>query len=547
MKAIYLGGEELDSQYKVLLIDDEAEIREGMAFRIPWEQLGLKICGTAENGLEALELVERNHPDIIITDIQMPFMDGLTFIQKAQKMVPLSKFIVFSGYERFEYAQKAVSLHVTEYLLKPFSSQELVEVLRQTKNEIIREKQERRNIESLQKQFQENLPLLKQSFLLSCLGGLASEESIEKQSTSFDMSSKQAYQVLLFDTGNLKMSSHFEGKEALYRIGLKQFIIENLSKLVKCDTFIFGEYVVSILASTATFEMDDLLKRVNEVCREASRENGEMVVAGVSQVVRGLGELPIAYKQAQEALAYSYRLDRQELFATYIQDVVHTTELLILTEKEERQFTNLLKLGNIDDLRAFIQSIFAEIKAKHVSFQSYRLYLIEYLTLILRVVTSYELEPQQVFKEDALRKIESLDKFSLEEIGQWFLEKSLQLNQEIQMTTKDSGKAVINKAKWLVKERYQDPNLTIEAISQELFLSSAYFSSLFKKETGQSFISYLTNERLKQAVHLLETTTDKNYMIAEKVGYSEPNYFSYVFKKHYGVSPSKYRAQQIVL
>lgn len=111
------------------------------------------------------------------------------------------------------------------------------------------------------------------------------------------------------------------------------------------------------------------------------------------------------------------------------------------------------------------------------------------------------------------------------------------------MTTVDSGKALIQKAKLLVKEDYQNPDLTIEAVSQKLYLSAAYFSSVFKKETGQSFVSYLTKERLSQAVILLETTTDKSYMIAEKVGYSEPNYFSYVFKKHYGLSPSKYRNQ----
>ena len=162
------------------------------------------------------------------------------------------------------------------------------------------------------------------------------------------------------------------------------------------------------------------------------------------------------------------------------------------------------------------------------------------------MVTSYDFDPQQVFQEDVMKKIEILDKLSLEEMTSWFLQKSIQLNQSIQMTTIDSGKAAINKAKWLVKEKYQNPDLSIEDISQELFLSSAYFSSIFKKETGQSFVSYLTNERLKQAAHLLETTADKSYIIAEKVGYSEPNYFSYVFKKHYGLSPSKYRNQRVV-
>lgn len=537
----------MEKKYKVLLIDDEAEIREGMAARIPWEELGLKICGTAENGLEALELAEKKHPDIIITDIQMPFMDGLTFIQKAQKMLPLSKFIVFSGYERFEYAQKAVSLHVTEYLLKPFSAQDLVEVLIHTKNEMHQEKQQRRNLEVLQQQFQENLPLLRQNFLLSCMSGIVTEESIIQQSASFHLKAKESYSVLLFDTGSLKNSTHFKGQEALYMMSIKQFVIDNLSPLVENETFVFGEYVVSLLIPQKAFDVDHLMKHVNEICREVSRENGEMVVAGMSQIVSELAQLPVAYEQAQDALAYSYRLDRQEWFATYIKDVVQPKSLLILTEKEERQLTNLLKLGSTDDLEQMITAIFDKIKHQHLSFQNYRVYLIEHLTLLLRVVTAYGFDPQQVFQEDVMKKIEILDKLSLEEMLSWFLQKSIQLNQEIQMTNIDSGKAAINKAKWLVKEQYQNPDLSIEDISKELFLSSAYFSSIFKKETGQSFVSYLTQERLKQAAHLLETTSDKSYMIAEKVGYSEPNYFSYVFKKHYGLSPSKYRNQGVSL
>lgn len=534
----------MDKGYKVLLVDDEAEIREGMAHRIPWEELGFTICGTAENGLEALDIIEKEYPEIIITDIQMPFMDGLELIEQARLLLPLSKFIVFSGYDVFEYAQKAVSLHVAEYLLKPFSAQDLIEVLEKVKASMDEEKQAQRDIEKLQQQFEESLPLLRQSFLLSCLNGGMTPESIVQQSSRLDLDKNQGYSVLLFDGGSLQDAPHFQGKEELYLVAVKQFILENLSPVVQSETFIFGEVIISILLLESTIDMNELLKRINEICREASRLNGGTVVAGVSQRVATLFQLAFAYEQAQDALAYSYRLDRQEWFTTYIQDVVQqSVALFILTEQEQRRFANLLKLGSREGLETFVMDTFEKISDAHLSLPQYRVYLLEHVTLLLRIMNSYEMTPMSIFQEDVMGKIEQLDKVSLEEMRDWFLQKSEQLRQGIQMTTADSGKALIQKAKLLVKENYQNPDLTIEEISQKLYLSAAYFSSVFKKETGQSFVSYLTKERLSQAVILLETTADKSYMIAAKVGYSEPNYFSYVFKKHYGLSPSKYRNQ----
>lgn len=534
----------MSNRYKVLLVDDEAEIREGMALRVPWEELGFEICGTAENGLEALDIIEKEYPEIIITDIQMPFMDGLELIDRARSLLPLSKFVVFSGYDVFEYAQKAVSLHVTEYLLKPFSAQDLIAILEKMKQSMDEEKQQRRDIAKLQQEFEENLPFLRQSFLLSCLSGFVTLERIEQQSMSFALKMRQDYTVLLFDVGSLKNNPHFKGKEELYLVAVRQFVTENLTSLTQNDTFIFGEHIVSIVTLEASFDMNELLKRVNEICREAGQINGGTIVAGVSQKVTDLTQLAFAYQQSQDALAYSYRLDRQEGFTTYIKDVVQQSPtLLILTEKEERRLTNVLKLGSQENLEALVQEIFEKIKREHLSLAHYRVFLLEHVTLLLRVANTYELDPAHVFGEDLMKYVELLDRVSLEEMRAWFFEKAQQLKHEIQMTTVDSGKALIQKAKLLVKEWYKDPDLSIEKISQQLYLSAAYFSSVFKKETGQSFVSFLTEERLKQAVHLLETTTDKSYMIAEKVGYSEPNYFSYVFKKHYGLSPSKYRNQ----
>lgn len=154
--------------YRVLLVDDEEEIRAGISRKIDWDSLGFTLAGEADNGEEALELAELVRPDVVLTDIKMPFMDGLELCRRLKRVLPAAKTVVFSGFDDFEYARKAVGMGVSEYIMKPINAQEMSGVLLRLKDQLDQQQAERRDMESLRRRYEESLPVLRELFIPGC-------------------------------------------------------------------------------------------------------------------------------------------------------------------------------------------------------------------------------------------------------------------------------------------------------------------------------------------------------------------------------------------
>ncbi len=186
-----------------------------------------------------------------------------------------------------------------------------------------------------------------------------------------------------------------------------------------------------------------------------------------------------------------------------------------------------------------MKSLFEKIRGQMLSNSQLEVYFIEVKIAFMRLLQYYEIETERFDEIDSLHVIDEIG--SLNEAEKWLTQMSLEISQMIEETRKNSRSMITMRAKEFMLENYGDEELTVEKVSSILHVSPNYFSTLFKKEMQVSFISYLTEIRMKKAVEFLDMTDDKSYMIAEKVGYSDPNYFSHVFKKHFGVSPQKYR------
>ncbi len=281
--------------YNVMLVDDEEEVRIAIEKKINWGELGFNVVGTAGNGFDALDMALQQRPDVVMTDINMPFMNGLEFSKQLKAELPTTKFVILSGYDEFEYAKEAIELSVEEYILKPVNSDELYQLFSRLKNRLDDELEKRRNLENLEKYYQESFPYFKEQLL--------------------DATVASGFDAISADFGMLK----------------------NLS-------------------------------------------------------------------------------------------------------------------ANANDL--------------------------------------------------------------------------------------------VEKAKVYILEHYSDSDLSVDKICSHLNVTPNYFSTLFRKKTGFTFVTYLTNLRMEKAKWLLDNTDEKAYIIAGMIGIDEPNYFSYVFKKAYGISPSKYRQKK---
>lgn len=529
--------------YKVLIVDDEEEIRLGIIKKIPWQKYGFIVVGDAENGKDALECVERLQPDIIMTDIKMPFMDGLELGERVSKISPSTKIIIFSGSDDLQYAHKAIKINVVEYVLKPINSNELIEVLKKLKKTIDEEYNEKKNMEKLYEYYNESLPILKEKFLVGTIEGRINNESWIDEGRKIGIEFNSPYfsvAVLYNDKSNYDEKNNIFNEDNLIDITIKQVVDEVMSNYSKTISFIYSGMVIIINNFNKEEEILEFIDGLSEVCKTSERIVGQKVSAGIGQIARGYDEIRFSYKMARNALHYRLVLGTGK--AIYIEDVEPDNSVqLQFDENDERELINAIKIKSEEDIKRVVGRLFKKIEKLLLPFNKYKIYLIEITTSLLKVVQAYDINMEQVFG-DNFNCYSHLDDFnSIEEVEDWFIKKSIKINVLIKRERLDSSKLMIEKAKQYINKNYKNSDLSVETLCSHLHVSPTYFSTLFKKATGISFINYLTAIRLEAAVDLLNTTDFKSYIIAEEVGYIEPNYFSYVFKKKYGVSPSRYR------
>ncbi|MCI5995689.1 MAG: response regulator [Blautia sp.] len=528
--------------YKVMLVDDEEAVRQAIARKLDWEAIGFEVIATAENGEEALELAEKLSPDVVMTDIMMPFMDGLTLCRKMKESQRNIRIVIFSGFDEFEYAREAIKLEVEEYILKPIDSEELRNVFLRIKKNLDAEIDEKRNHEKLYEYYQKSLPVMKEQFMAGLLEGKISDELIEEMNESYEVNlDAPFYSVAVFraDMGEQAME-----RRSLINLSLKQIINENTKKRTDFRSFLYLDLVAVIMLLEEAAEVKKEIQEMNQICKEANRLLEVNVTAGIGQAVTGLGNLAVSYQGAVDAVDYRVLLEPNQ--AIYIRDIQPAPSRdFVLDDQDIQKVTKAVKLGRQHEVREAVEELMGKFKHSNISLHRYQVAMMELVTELLKLGRSYHLNLEEIFggNMDFYQEIAKFD--SLDSLGEWLYNVCMKFRSLIRQEQTDSTKLLTEKAKQFIQENYADSNLSVEILSNYLNVSAAYFSTIFKKETGQSFVMYLTNVRMEAALELLNNTQEKTYVIAGEVGYTEPNYFSYVFRKKYGMSPTKYRMSKM--
>lgn len=530
--------------YRILLADDEAEIREGIIKKIDWGNLGYTVVGDAENGLDALEKAEHLHPDVVMTDIKMPFMDGLELGSRLRVSMPSTKLIIFSGFDDFEYAQKAIKINVAEYVLKPINANELTETLKKMKQQLDSEFAERRNVEMLRKSYMDSLPVLREQFLVGLIEGRISEERMRAQAPLFQINllAQGGWAAAVVRADCSPRDGAALREEELIPISLKRTVDDILGNYCRFAGFLYSDCVTVIAELDPKTGVVPLINGMNEVCKYAELVLGVKILSGVGTPCSALPDIRHSYREAQNAMDYCAAMGAGK--AIYISDVEPETSVkLQFDEHDERDLSNAIKMGSEEEIREKIGALFARFESLLLPPNQYQIYLMEMMTSLLKVMHAYELSTEEIFGEhfNYANTIAALR--SPAEMKQWCIECCIKISALVKHERIHSTRVLAQNAKQYIAENYQNSELSVESLCSFLHVSPTYFSTVFKRETGMSFVAYLTEVRLQEAVSLLNTTNDKTYIIAGKVGYIEPNYFSYVFKKKFGVSPSKYRGQ----
>ncbi|MGE5614581.1 MAG: response regulator [Bacillota bacterium] len=532
--------------YKLIIVDDEDEVRQGILQNINWEKYGFQVAGEAENGREALDHIEKEVPDLVITDIKMPVMDGLELSSILKESFPTVKIVIITGFDDFKYAQQAIKYGVLEYILKPVLPKDIEDLLERLKRLLDEEHEHNEDIKRLKEHYNNSLPVMRDKFLTSLITGKLKEAEIESKVRNFDLKLLGKIfmaAVIGIDNNSLKQGNFESEDTELISFAVFNIADEIVKKHSAGEVFIYPEHPVVITCfdsgdnSAAYRRTFSILEEIRQSVEKYLKFT---ITIGLGNACDSAGMLGESYKSALTALDYRLLIGNNKVI--YIDDVEPQPKNNILFDEEkERALLTAIKFGTEDDINSAIDMLFKDLMASRVSLKDYQVFLLELVASILKISKSLQLDSKNILNKDGNLMDKIFGSGTSEEVIAWIKEICINLANSILSMRQNTCKLLLDKAKEYIKENYSDQEISINKVSSHLHISPSYLSLIFKKETGETFLNYLIRIRLEAAEGLLMNTSLKTSEIAKRIGYSDPHYFSYFFKRNFGVSPREFR------
>lgn len=517
--------------YKVFFVEDEIVTREGIRDNVDWQAHGFELCGEAPDGEVALPLLQTTCPDVLITDIKMPFMDGLQLARIVRERMPRTKIVILSGHDEFEYAQQAIKLGVTEYLLKPVTVQNMHGVLRRLARELSREHDEAEALERLREQLQASRATLVERLWFKLLvGAISLSEAVEaSELLSLDLTARCYLVVVIRIVPRIAHQ------------GLAEY--ERVQQLVA--GVVGNDPDVSVLRK----DLDEVVLIMKGNTPEYLLEARDVLIERVQQLVQhttcrveiGLGTLC----ERMTAIGQSF-IDALADVESPARDTDESHAAVPVSEwlKIDRSaLADYLKCGVQDELEEFFDNFILPIGAGCHSSIVRNYLVLDIVFTTARLIQEWggdadEVLPQLKDLEAVVANVSTIDE--IKEHVQPILSGALAF-RDAQSGGLHGG--VVHQAREYIEQHYSDPDISLHVVASRVGHSPSHFCTVFSEATGRTFKAYLTELRMKRAKELLRTSSLRTAEISDQVGYNDPHYFSLVFRKSTGLSPREFRLQ----
>lgn len=534
--------------FKVFLVEDEIVVREGIRKNILWEQYGFLYAGDASDGELALPLIRQIKPDLLITDIKMPFMDGLALSELVRRELPKTKIVIISGYDDFSYAQQAIRMGVEQYLLKPIIKEKMVEILIALQKKMEAEQQQQEYLEKFQQEAQEYEMFSRRRFFEQIVtGGLSVSEISETAKAMGIELNAPSYTIVLFSLS----SAAYDGSapegytDALAAVQdeVTQFIVSHSEMIL----FRWNVTTYAVLVKGGQDDIEertcDCIENIQSRCAMAGRDVDWYIACGRS--VSRLGAIPACFSEASRVLSYRYLCPEEHILSEEsIRDIrkkggsepdTDTGKM----EIDQERIRNFLNSGSEEEIDHFIGQLLQSAGEEAVSLPLFCRYLtmtiyfaaVEYLDSIGCHADSFW--PPDLRPKDNASTPEEARQYARQVIGH-----AIELRDR---ESKKQQRDLLIQAIGFIDEHYPEESISLDKVARKVNISPNYFSAMFSQEVGQTFVEYLTSKRIKEAKRMLRQTDKRSSEIAFAVGYKDPHYFSFVFKKVSGSTPSEYR------
>ncbi len=531
--------------YSVFLVEDEIVIRDGLKASFPWEQYGFAYVGDAADGEVALPLIRQTKPDVIITDIRMPFMDGISLSRMVKKELPNTRIIIISGFDDFTYAREAISIGVDDYLLKPITKDKLKEVMTEAKNKLDKENERDKYLEQFKEESQEYEQFARVRFFNQLVGGTMSVSEVYEKSEELGLALDTTfYNLVLLDFSPMTGVT----TAPVYSKHMAR-LSEQLMQYLKCcpEYIVFhwstDTYAIIVKGDEATISVhtSNLIENIKRRCMVFDDEI-HWYLAESGSITR-FSEFAKACQLANKRLSCRYMNPTGHIFTDEDIDALNSYSDDSNTTIDQRLVKLFLENAEPSEVDGFLDNLINNQTKNALGSNLFcRYFAMTMYMCVCDYLKKLGTDPDKcldVAIRPRLENVTSENVISL--VAEMF---SVAISKRKNEVGKQS-RSQLSEAMRYVDEHYQDAGLSLNEVAKEVNISPSYLSAMFSRENKTTFVEYITSKRMEQAKDLLLNTQEKAQTIAEKVGYKDPHYFSYIFKKTYGLSPKEYRTKRL--
>lgn len=528
---------------RLMIVDDEPIIREGMMTIIDWESLGVIVVGTVGNGRDGLARAMVEKPDIVITDIRMPVVDGIKFSEELHAKLPKTRIVFLTGYNDFEYTRHAVRIGAADYLLKPVNTEELTGLIKKLVNEIIRESREFENRSQRAVLLKENLPLMRSRCIHDFMWGKTEEKRFLERAGFLGIPlMEENLRIVIFCIDYyFQLLANGEREADLLKYALSNVAEElmgRLGNICVCDE---GEARLMVLLSSGE-DTKEVARSAREVQFYLRKHYGLSVSVGIGKLVSEWGDLKLSYQNADEALEGRMKQGSSQIIAREKSHGSLREEKIFITAEEEAELKNAVTLLDrrkiYDTLEEIFQKYVMEQEVGRKAVEQFCMYLV---LIAMREVQRFQLAPEQVLGKNYYFYEEVSKYVTADDLEMWLKDIYSSVLQAVEDRRNSKYKGIVTNGIAYAQDHVSE-SIQVADVAKAVYVTPNYFSKIFKEETGENFTDWLNKFRIEMAKKRMEKEPEtKIYTIAEECGFSDYKYFAFIFKKYTGYTPTSYR------
>ena len=529
---------------KVFLAEDEFIIREGIKNNIDWQAYGYEFCGEASDGELAFPLIQKTRPDILITDIKMPFVDGLALSRLVKKELPETEIIILSGYEEFDYAKEAIQIGVARYLLKPINGETLLQEIDSVAEIILGKQKEKEIREKYQKEMEENSLRDQMDLFQHLVTGDCSMEELLSVADKLDLKIMAPwYSIVLLKIQSMK-HDYEEYSGSIVAVD------ERIVKLAEPEHVLIFDRALEGRAFLFKADSEEELlayqkEYLGDVKEVLSGYANLRYFGGIGTPVNRLREIPASFEDASHAFAHRYLvaesciLDSSLLMQEGAAEHEDFRISAVNPEQIDRaKMQEFLRTGDLDEVIYFVDEFFGKLDGGAMKSRIFRQYItMDAYFSIADFLKGLGLQKDEIEAPDQDSSILQDEKSAMDYIVR-IMNKALVLREKKASSRYED---VVSEVIHYIEDNYAQEELSLNLLASHVNFSPNHLSMIFSQQTGQTLIRYLTDYRMNRAKELLRCSSKKSSVISMEVGYKDPHYFSYLFKKTQGMTPTQYR------